>query len=52
MKSRKSFLFTLPSAVDLVDAVQNLESKSLTVCNKSATESDYQKENIKEKLAK
>lgn len=45
-------IYTHLRAGDLVDAVQNLESKSLTVCNKSATSHNEQKSNSPKKLAK
>lgn len=45
-------IYTHLRADDLVDAVQNLESPSLTVCNKSVTSHKEAKSNTPKKLAK
>lgn len=45
-------IYTHLRADDLVNAVQNLDSNSLTVCNNSATRSGIAKPNIPKKLAK
>lgn len=45
-------IYTHLRANDLVDAVQNLESNPLTVCNKLATGHKKQKSKVPEKLAK
>lgn len=45
-------IYTHLRAGDLVDAVQNLKSTPLTVCNKSVTSQEASKTNIPKKLAK
>lgn len=45
-------IYTHLKADDLVDVVQSLESESLTVCNKSATQSRAKKNTTQNKLAK